>query len=295
MNVTCFYHDDCVDGFAAMWAVKKRYPEAECYPVDYNKPPPFYPKGYLIIVDFTFPDVDEMKKLIDTASYVHHFDHHAGAEELVSTLKATYYGTGSYYAIFDLKRSGAGITWDYLQRTDRPEFISLVEDRDLWRFRFEDTEAFGVAIRNAGFDLSAYEYAATEEGVNHFITVGMKEHEEKMARIRQNIAATQRSLVLEVPLEISEYQAVTTVCSRAEDRHDASEQCHEMLRKSVVMDYAVCWWPNDGGIRLRISSRDDGPSVIPIAKHYGGGGHLHASGVQLPIDHPVSKDLLQEN
>lgn len=291
MRVTCFYHDDCVDGFAAMWAVKQKYPEAECHPVDYNRPPPFYPEGYLIIVDFTFNDFATMKALIEKATYTLHIDHHQGAKDLVTRLKEAYYGTGNYYAVFDENRSGAGITWDYLHRDDRPEFISLVEDRDLWRFRFTNTEDFGVVIRNAGFALTVYDYAATSEGLQDFILRGKEENAIKMTRVTANIERTQKLTTLSAPVEVSEQHAVIAVASQTQDRHDASEQCHQMLSHNDE-EYAVCWWYHEGGMRFRISSRQNGPNVIPIAKHYGGGGHPHASGFHLPLDHPLAISMM---
>ena len=55
---------------------------------------------------------------------------------------------GNLTAIFDMNRSGAGLTWDYLHDTNsRPKIIDLIEDRDLWKFQFGDeTRAFHAVL-----------------------------------------------------------------------------------------------------------------------------------------------------
>lgn len=51
-------------------------------------------------------------------------------------------------AIFDMDRSGAGLTWDYLHPgVSRPRIIDLIEDRDLWKFKFGDeSRAFHAVL-----------------------------------------------------------------------------------------------------------------------------------------------------
>lgn len=292
MDITCFYHNDCVDGFAAMWAVKKKYPEANCYPVDYGKEPPHYPTGLLIIADFTFDDKETMVKLIDTATYTLHLDHHKGARELTEDLQKQYKGKGRYKCVFDERRSGAGITWDKLFKEGRPHFINLVEDRDIWKFRYEETEAFGLGIREQGFNLEAYDKASTQEGLDQFIDNGRKLVAKKQAKVKSQIEDTNKFVVVELPEDVWEAGELTIPFSRVEDRHEASEQTH-MAMEMTGFSIVGCWWPHEGRYRFRLSSSNpDGPDVTFIAKHFGGGGHTHASGFHLDEDHPIMQELL---
>src|SRR6185503_5178352 len=61
--------------------------------------------------------------------------------------------------LFDMQRSGAGITWDWFSRGAlRPSFINFCEDRDLWREprRYEDTDAFMDAVASYPYDFDIY-------------------------------------------------------------------------------------------------------------------------------------------
>src|SRR6185436_20001219 len=54
---------------------------------------------------------------------------------------------GLPFCVFDMDRSGAGLTWDHLAAagdspSQRPRLVDIIEDRDLWRFRFGDETRF---------------------------------------------------------------------------------------------------------------------------------------------------------
>lgn len=99
---------------------------AEYFPVNYNhQPPDLSDFEEIYILDFSYPKsilrkwVDEGKKLVV-------LDHHkTAAEELA----------GETYAVFDMEKSGAGLTWDYFHPGEpMPDLVSYVQDRDLWKF-----------------------------------------------------------------------------------------------------------------------------------------------------------------
>lgn len=47
--------------------------------------------------------------------------------------------------------------------------------------------------------------------------------------------------------------------------------------------FAACYWDTPSGRVFSLRSTDDGADVSAIAKGYGGGGHAHAAGFQMPI------------
>lgn len=175
-KVLCIYHASCADGLGAAWAVHCALgEEVEFVAAKYGERVVGFrgslpiAEGLLeciigrdvLIVDFSYPLL-VLRAMAQEARSVLVLDHHKTAQE---DLAGIGYPNGSYEqfreacagargtsgnlaAIFDLIRSGAGLTWDYLHpNTPRPRIIDLIEDRDLWRFKFGDeTRAFHAVL-----------------------------------------------------------------------------------------------------------------------------------------------------
>lgn len=142
MKPLVLYHDNCPDGFTAAWAVWRALgDEAEYRAINYGQPLPSAPSDYegrrLIFVDFSLPH-KELKKLIYFGARVEVYDHHKTAEEELRDLSGA-------KVVFDIERSGAGIAWDEFHQGEavwlgvRPNLVSYVEDRDLWRWELLDS------------------------------------------------------------------------------------------------------------------------------------------------------------
>src|SRR5262245_28802612 len=98
------YHADCPDGFCAAYLALRRFPQARILPATHGHPPPFAEvrDQHVLVVDFSWKR-PVVEALHDEAASLFIIDHHKSAEqELV----------GLDYTTFDLKRSGATLTWD---------------------------------------------------------------------------------------------------------------------------------------------------------------------------------------
>lgn len=128
------YHDNCPDGFTSAWAAWKKFGDAAAYKaMNYSDPIPSMIDGHdVYLVDFSFP-LPLMKQLAQRAASVTVFDHHKTAKEALAQVSVG-------RVVFDMDRSGAGITWDELHPSTenwlgiRPRLVSYIEDRDLWRW-----------------------------------------------------------------------------------------------------------------------------------------------------------------
>ena len=148
MNALCIYHGNCADGFGAAWAVRHGLGEenVEFLAGRYGMPAPDVTDRVVVIVDFSFPLVT-LQAMARQASAVLVIDHHKTAAEALAELQpapADYYEWADtppkLCALFDMNRSGAGLTWDFFfPNTERPALINHIEDRDLWRFKLEGT------------------------------------------------------------------------------------------------------------------------------------------------------------
>lgn len=110
----------------------------------------------MLIVDFSY-SLTTLQAMAREARSVLVLDHHKTAQDDlkdIMTPPATWSSwiapitwTGpNLRAIFDMNRSGAGITWDYLIGGTRSPIIKLIEDRDLWRFSLPDSRAFHALL-----------------------------------------------------------------------------------------------------------------------------------------------------
>lgn len=202
-KIVCIYHADCADGFAAAWAVHRRFgagnvdfvegrygkepelsvpcryhstsePCTDCLGTGYEMGGGPFLNRDVLIVDFSYPR-STLEALAREARSVLVLDHHATAAEQLSDVpqfdilthcdweiwqQDVGFTEGNLYAVFDMNRSGAGITWDYLHPgKPRPRLIDLVEDRDLWRFKHgPETRQFHAVAASYGYVAASYGY-----------------------------------------------------------------------------------------------------------------------------------------
>ena len=137
-NTTVLYHASCLDGFAASYVAWLKFGDTADYiPVNYGNPPPDVTGKRVYILDFSYPRevLVAMDKIAESITVL---DHHKSAQEDL---------IGLPYAIFDMKKSGCGLAWQYFNpKEPLPRFLELIQDRDLWRFEFDDTKAFNAAL-----------------------------------------------------------------------------------------------------------------------------------------------------
>ena len=140
------YHGHCYDGFSAAWVAQKYFNEHEelleqdaggairgvdFHAAAYETEPPDVKGKDVFILDFSYPRKTLIKINLEAKSLLV-LDHHMRAE---INLK------GLDFCVFDMKRSGAGMTWDhFFPGKPRPLMLNRIEDRDLWVFKFDDTK-----------------------------------------------------------------------------------------------------------------------------------------------------------
>lgn len=162
-DTTVIYHADCPDGFGAAyaaWLVLRD--RADYHPCKHGEAPPPVSGKDVYILDFSF-DPEVMERLRVEARSVTLLDHHRTAHDKLRCLQC---GPG-FRLLFDMDRSGARLAWDHFHPGEAvPHLISRIEDRDLWRWRFDDTRPFLAALDALPMDFGAWAqfHAATEDG-----------------------------------------------------------------------------------------------------------------------------------
>ncbi len=285
-----FFHYPCQDGLASAWIVKKYHDENDKYielrginhseSIDIEV---FRDKNVL------FCDITPLSCKIlnsDTENSIECFekyckkivilDHHISAQESLKNKS---------YAIFDMSKSGATLTWSYFyENRDIPLFIKMIEDRDLWRWNIEKSEEFTTAFYKV---IQQYEHYDFNSMFEEFYNL----HREHLIR-KTNILKKyiEFGTILRKATN-NDVKFIVKKCSRRIDNYKDYKICivncpneyisevGNLLSSKDEIDFAILWRHDHVENKYFVSLRSCGDiDVSKIAKEFGGGGHKNASG-----------------
>lgn len=270
----CIYHGGCDDGFCAALIIRYMWPEIKFYPGVYGKEPPDVTGKRVIMVDFSYkrPIMEAMAK---TVASLFVLDHHKTAQEDLAGLEEWAAKEGIIAPVevtFDMDHSGAWLAWNFCH-TDAPtpEFVNLIEDRDLWRFAYGDrTRHFSAALRTYPMDFDTWIVLTSR--VDLLVEEGkiiLRAHQANIKKFLED-SFMERIGTYEVPCCNVPY-------------HYASDTAHELLKRYPNAPFTAAWFKRgDGLFQASLRSEDHRLDVSEIAKRYGGGGHRNAAGFQVP-------------
>lgn len=288
----CIYHGNCDDGFGAAWAVWRRWPSCEFVPGFYGKPLPDVTGRNVLFVDFSAPIEWIWHHSFKSRSMVI-VDHHKTAKadlERLPPFDGTMIGLEAAFQInwtqntpevaawFDMEQSGATMAWQFAHGTDRkddpcPNMLTLIEDRDLWRFAFGDkTRHFSAALRTYPMDFKTWDrIAADPEALIGEGEIVLRAHRANIGKLMSEAYMADVG-GFTVPVVNAPY-------------HYASDTAHELLAAYPDAPFAACWFRRaDGQVQWSLRSEDDRQDVSAVAKSLGGGGHRNAAGFQEPAE-----------
>lgn len=284
-------HGGCHDGFTAEWLLHRLWPRALCYPGAYGEDiTDLVYRGNInrgngtpavaVMADFSY-QLPEMLRLAEAWDRIIVLDHHASAiDRLDGNLPP------NVECVFDVTRSGAGITADWLNvrhnpipgASDRHGLVDYVEDRDLWRFAHpESKEAIQYLIAAtphtyAEWDLLDYRLRFRfDECVAGGRLVGRYHRiivDELVDAARPVVIDGHDTLIVPSPY----------LCGS-----DVAGELARLSPSGIGAYIRMLPDRNEYGLR----STDDGPDVAQIAERLGGGGHPHASGFRVQHDGSV--------
>ncbi len=267
------YHANCMDGTASAWAAwnSMAWHGAEFLPAIYDSPPPDVQGRDVLIVDFSYP----RNTLIDMASKAKSLkvlDHHKTAQADLEGLP---------FCVFDMNRSGAGLTWDTLfSGLSRHWLIDYIEDRDLWKFNLPDSVDVNAYIQTLGFSIDAME-RLDSEGRDAAKAKGAV----ATAMIKNYVALTKQAAR---HYWLNGKEPIPGVNAPA---WSVSELVGALAKDTPL--FAFAWSQlSSGKYVYSLRSRPDGSDVSVVAKDFGGGGHKHAAG--FVVDRLVHVDFVQK-
>ncbi len=278
MKTIILFHANCTDGAGAAWSAWKHFGDkAEYIPVgkqskNQSRILKKCKEADIVFMCDMMMHPDQMREFMQAGTKVHVLDHHISNIERLDTVRDEF--ERDFPDLFrdfcDLKRSGAGLTWDHFHGGSRPVIIDYVEDFDLWNWRLPD----GTSIHTF---LSQFNWNKMEEIINrfnrfekmtpgHLAAAGTPLVEYRASLIERNMSQVGRAEVLGFNIPILNANQFI------------SETGNEMCPDEP---FALIWqFTKNGMVRVSLRSTIDGENVMRIAQKLGhdGGGHDLAAG-----------------
>lgn len=258
----CIYHGNCADGFGAAWAVRKAIPDATFIAGHYGKEPPDVTGEFVVMVDFSYKR-PVLLEMATKAREILILDHHkTAAADLVDLPRNVVTG-------FDMTRSGAMMAWDHFNNgAPAPALIQHIQDRDLWRFALPFTREIQAAVFSYPYDFEVWDKLMAMD-INDLAKEGIALERKHFKDIRELLTSTTRRMVIgghNVPVANLPYTM-------------SSDAGHIL---GVGEPFAACYSDGPTARYFSLRSADDGVDVSAIAAAFGGGGHAHAAGFNVP-------------
>lgn len=310
------YHKNCMDGVGARYAAWKALGDenTKYIPVQYNEPFPdidLSDNDHVYIVDFSY----SREILVGIANYTRLtvIDHHASAEKALGDLP---------FAIFDMEKSGAVLTWEYFHPSTKiPYFLQILQDYDLWNWELPETLAVTNMFQSDTKREDMTYLDKLVDSCDYVNLVGM----ESIANIVNqptisSTAITSHSNQKTIePYTFMFYHNSGDLAGRA-----MSKSMKELVDKKKYtvkeidglnvaifntteffsmlghvacgiegIDYSISYFfKPDGEMVLSFRAKKGGVNVANIAESYGGGGHQGAAGAV--IKRPLVNEVLSK-
>ena len=266
MKTLIIYHGNCLDGFGAAYAAWRHFSstgeKVEYLAASHGDEPPDCRGKLVYIVDFSYKRA-VLQQICAQAERVVILDHHVSAEQDLAGLTDEY---DNLTVVFDMQRSGAVLSWEHFHAGEPPLLLQHVQDRDLWRFVMDGTDAINTALISYPFDFDFWHRVSESNEA----LARLRDEGETINRYRAQMIAQFKGRA--VMGEIAGYTVPVV---------NAPHTIISELLGELALEHPFAAGYQDKGSRrswsLR-SRRDGGADVSKIAEAFGGGGHRNAAG-----------------
>lgn len=273
------FHYPCQDGLASAWITnhyhKLQNKSIDLYPIQYGTPLDLSRlSGKKIIFCDWAPTLDILEQVEQVVSEIKILDHHKTAQQALQSKP---------YAVFDMTKSGAGLSWEYFfPNSPMPNFIQMIQDRDLWTWKLPESRNLTSGLVMICDTVRSNEY---DDFTGLFeVFDGLFSNPDKFkfclelgSIVNKSTLAKANSLAESHAKCVDIYQGHRVCVVNCPT--DLSSDVGNILSSMDTIDFAVLWKYNHPNqeyyVSLRSSNKVD---VSAIAKSFGGGGHPNASG-----------------
>lgn len=283
------YHDHCADGFGAAWACWTKWADKPEYsPANYGQTPPDVAGKHVLIVDFSYKH-DVLAAMSKAAASIIVLDHHKTAQaELadwcIDDVAGDFWADDDplshayrndefigqpIAALFDMKKSGAVLAWEFCHEEPVPMLLRLIQDRDLWRFTMPETKPFGLWLRSEELSFKRF------DRINYRLEMGNTEIMAEARAMQRFFDAKVEEIASFAKFRgVAEHNPIVVNCPPM----FASEVGHALLDRYPNAPFSAMWYEAGDKRMWSLRSRDDRQDVSEVAAVFGGGGHRNAAG-----------------
>lgn len=261
------FHYPCQDGLSSAYIAYHYNNNIELYPIQHGIPIDMekIKNKKIILCDYS-PSLEMLNKMEKVVEKICILDHHISAQRDLMDKE---------YAIFNMNKSGAGLTWEYFfPEKEIPSWVQYVQDRDLWTWDLPDSRDFTAAL----FDICSN--VETEDFIELFkifdnIPNNMIYYTETGKELNKVL---DRKVNTVIDSNKNVYYYENYMIKIIECPYDLVSEVGSKLTKNTTIDFAALWRynieKNEYSVSLRASDKVD---VSIIAKKFGGGGHMNAA------------------
>lgn len=262
-EIVVLAHGNCLDGLASCHAAWLHFQDtADYHFMNYGDDLPNMVGKHVYMVDWSVKS-HVMASIICVAASVTVLDHHESAEKELQQ----YFDSGEISGVFDMDRSGAGITWSHFFPDDDLPFVySIIQMRDLWKHKGSDMEKTVDNITSA--------LASRDMSLEAFNSIYLK----------GSILAAEgkvlvRALNKRKKAALKKWRWATYGDHKIMVINDTnSDVLNGLLLDNKEADYAVGYTDISDKTIYSLRSTDERVNVSEVATSLGGGGHANASG-----------------
>lgn len=269
-DLILYHGQNCPDGFASAFAAWLRRGDSATYIPMQHGPSMVIPEvegKHVVVLDFSFSASVTADLKARAASFVV-LDHHASAEKELQDLP-------DENKVFSMQQSGCTLSWEYFLGQggqEVPLFFRYLEDKDIWRWAFKNSEEFSAGFGTIKFEMSAFKDLLDkgEAGVDEIIERGRAILEYKNSVRDSHVKRAIPCRLKAAP----QFEGLIVNGSTI-----ASEIGNAMCQQPGCQFGAIWNYEHSKkSIYVSLRSDSDEVDVSIIAKSFGGGGHKRAAG-----------------
>ncbi len=259
MTTKVFYHND-MDGYGSAYAVWKSIGDSAQYiSIDHSDKADIKKNDLVYFVDFSLKRPEILKHL-KVAEKIIIIDHHKSAKEDLDRSD----NPDNLEVTFDMKKSGAVLSWEYFHTSEVPLILKHIQDYDIWQFKIPKTEEFSCYLKKHILD----DKDKTFKDLDNLPDINTIYKEGKVLLDIEN-KEVQELLKTQYKVHFEGYTVGVV----------DSNELGSKIGNALAKKYKFGVVKSKNGIELRSIGSFD---VSKIAKKYKGGGHVNAAGFPLP-------------
>jgi oligoribonuclease NrnB/cAMP/cGMP phosphodiesterase (DHH superfamily) len=213
--------------------------------------------------------------MIKDAESVLVIDHHKTAEKELKDIS-------DKNKIFDMKKSGAVLTWEYFFPDQQvPLLLLYIQDRDIWIKEMKNTDAVAVALQDMDKDIrkiETWKYYLKDSNIPELMNKGLSvlQHQKKVLdKLEKSSYLDTWNIIVDG--EFREFKvAVSNSATLQSDL--GSRLLSESPKFKYDADFAAIYYFNGTKTIFSLRSCNHKQDISIIVKLFGGGGHRNAGG-----------------